>query len=591
MAKARSGTEGAHIRKRPREIFGGRDPYLLDIEPKDLKNLTKLLTMPKWVDPRAPDKEWRRDQRRRMDRLDYRLLKPRDLLTRAALKLGKQKIPYFPEPAPLCKLHDELDPRVVHNLMLMVANECTLRADKYRHACRYPTPKIHHVALPPEIEDWIDRLDRVTAQRLGGAYAFAEILRYMPKLSLSARMKGCTCEACLLAYIGGNDRVLADLWAGVKFREDSYKVHHRGREPRLLRIIESWLLHHDEESQTRIRIMRDKLLPNLEEARAIIIEHERVQDVAMRQMGKHSSSSHRHKGSHRSGRSKRQHGDRAPTSSSRPDKSSKDHRGKHADKRARPQSGRMTTEKGTTSSKESSTARPMTNWPSPFEFQVIEDEESKGSSRPTYSPPDSPLSPRNNGDYDEEHSGFVSPLTSDDGNNDASWNGRLAPPAGVQYPTTSQRHAFQDDGYGEFDEEDEELAAAEAWFERRTAHIDSTERGDIAEGISAFSAFQSPSAVPEALRPSYSREAEAEAEASDTDSWCSATVHTYVSQRPPTATQEPVPRPPSSRYTSDPISSRYSMAEAALHEEPPVPWEQWQKRFAHEETLARLEGR
>jgi hypothetical protein len=218
----------------------------------------------------------------------------------------------------------------------------------------------------------------------------------------------------------------------------------------------------------------------------------------------------------------------------------------------------------------------MTDWPSPFEFQFAED---KGVAIGT------PSTTSSISEYGAEAEDLpVSPVTAEGDYNRGCFDDHLRP-HDSQMP---RKYAFVDDedDFAGYDEEDEEQAAAEAWFHQRTGYLDSSERINLAQSLPAFSAYNAPSAVPEALhpRPRYAKEQEAD----ETTSWYSATVHTYVPKRGP---PEAMPRPSSSHYASAPRRSRYSTAEAALRKDPPVPWEQWEKRFVHEETLARLEGR
>ncbi|KAL2213363.1 hypothetical protein CC79DRAFT_22356 [Sarocladium strictum] len=559
-----------HVKRSNYEI-AGRDHFLLDLPKVVIEQLTQILNIPMDLDPERLPEEWRTKQEGLIINLDSRLLKPRDLLSRAAMAVGKHKIRYFPRPAHLCDVHKKLDPRVIHNLMLMVINECTTRSDKYRRACRYRVPKHSHGILPKEVEAWIDRLDQIFMLRLSDPHQFGKLYRYKARLPPHCYMKDC--EACALSVIGGNPDMLADLWAGLKFRRTAYEHHQRFKDPRLLRIIFEWVRHFDEETKAYIRSQRDKLLPHLDVARDIIVDANRRRTEAQRREGKHSKKP-KHSHSHGNNERRRSRKGRdGPSSLSRRAGKAAGNRGRQADTVVHPQSSNGKPQKASSRFDTTSTATQRMVWPSAHEFEVVMNEE-EIVKRST--PPVSAMSMSD----DEDQSHPVSPITEDG--------------ASYELPVTPipLEHMAMHDEYelGTSDSDDE--AAAATWFARRTAYLGPVERQQLAEALPAFSTYKAMSAVPESLSPVNQNLHEEHDGADDGGSWYSATVHTYVPRQGiADEGHHPVPRPSSSHYTSLPAQSRYGVAPATHVEHPMLVPEVWRRRFVDEDTLATMEGR
>lgn len=564
-------TYGKRLAKRSSYEIAGRDHFLLDLPKEVISQLTEVLHIPMDLDPERPSDAWCHTQEGLISNLDSRLLKPRDLLSRAAMAVGKHRIRYFPRPAYLCDVHKKLDPRVIHNLMLMVINECTTRSDKYRRACRCRSSKRSHGFLPKEVEAWIDRLDQIFMLRLSDPHQFSKLYRYKARLPPYCYMKDC--EACALSVIGGNPDMLADLWAGTEFRRVAYDDHERFRDPRLLRIITKWVNHFDEESRAYIRSQRDKLLPHLDIARGIIVEANRRRTEAQRHEGKRSKKP-KHPHSHRNDdrrRSRKQHDD--PSSPSRRAVKTAGNRGTQADTVVHPQSSDGKPKKASSRFDATSTATQRTAWPSAHEFEVVVNEGERIQC------PSSSVSAMSKSENDENPYS-VSPVTEDGASDDL-------PVTPIPLEHMHNEHELDNsDSYS-----DDEVAAA-TWFAFRTVHLDPSERQQLAEALPAFSTYKAMSAVPEPLSRVDRDLHEEHDGGEDGGSWYSATVHTYVPrQETAYGGHDPVPRPSSSHYTSVPAQSRYSVAPATRTEHPMFAPEVWRRRFVEEDTLATLEGR
>ncbi|POR37303.1 Uncharacterized protein TPAR_02494, partial [Tolypocladium paradoxum] len=229
-----------HKRMEPFGAEGGRfehfavadvDSGLKDISDEALDQLTRLLHL----GPDLRGEGWLLDQQRQMMELDPCLLRPKGLIDRLAISMGKHRAPFSPSRANLCLTHKPLDPRVVRKLMVLVADECTVHVDRFRSARAR-----HNVDVPPSVRCWLERMDSATALWLGRAQFEDMFQREAPRTGgpTSERRR---CEACIMAVVGGWPQMVMDLRAGLAARR-AYMAEKTGteRDPRLLRAVEAW---------------------------------------------------------------------------------------------------------------------------------------------------------------------------------------------------------------------------------------------------------------------------------------------------------------------------------------------------------------
>ncbi|KAL7800411.1 hypothetical protein V8C43DRAFT_327229 [Trichoderma afarasin] len=222
-----------------------RDLSLADVSDEALRQLTMLLYMDTadYFGHRATD--WLAKQEQQIEELDVTLLRPRNLLARLTLGLCGHRSPLYSEEPRLCTAHKALDSRIIRCILQLVADECTIQTNRYRSLRLKKT-------LKPSLEDWMERIDSITALWLGED-KFRHVLGY----PLRSEMPDCVrtkCEACMLAVIGGSSIYLTDLRASVLARQ-AYNTKLTGgeyRRPRLLRVIDSWISFFQEDCRKEI---------------------------------------------------------------------------------------------------------------------------------------------------------------------------------------------------------------------------------------------------------------------------------------------------------------------------------------------------
>lgn len=236
-----------------------RSRALRDVHLPALHGLTELLYMAPEVQPSRPPPSWLQVQSQMIGRLDPCVLRPRSLRVRVAISAGSHHIPHFPGGAVLCPTHRPLDPRVVRNLMLLVAHEFTRRADRFR-LWR------DDLDMADGPKRWLRRMDAETALWAGKKWyekMFGRSVDLPPEQTVYSR-----CEACILAAIGGRPQALADLRTSMVARQLSTgKPLDRAPEPRLLCVVNSWISWHSPQSEEQIRATSDELVPDIVELR------------------------------------------------------------------------------------------------------------------------------------------------------------------------------------------------------------------------------------------------------------------------------------------------------------------------------------
>ncbi|PNP78265.1 hypothetical protein FNYG_08211 [Fusarium nygamai] len=209
---------------------------LPDISSHQLDELTDLLWMDPGVNIAVPNKEWLLDQQARVAKLDKSNRRSTKLLARLSAKLESLSYRLGADGSPtacLCSAHHGLHPKLIRRLMLLIIAECTERIQTLRTWRQ-------RITYPNAVIAWLDRIDAVTGLWIGRK-AFNATFGY-ERISPTNLVVKSKCEACIMSVIGGRPQVLSDLRATLTTRRDRY-IEQGGRDPRLLRVIESWISH------------------------------------------------------------------------------------------------------------------------------------------------------------------------------------------------------------------------------------------------------------------------------------------------------------------------------------------------------------
>ncbi|KKP07575.1 hypothetical protein THAR02_00371 [Trichoderma harzianum] len=256
-----------------------RDPALADVSDEAIWQLTKLLYMDTtdYYGHQAGD--WLAKQEQQVEGLDVTLLRPRSLLARFTFGLCGHRLPHYSEEPRLCEAHKALDSRVIRCILQLVADECTIQTNRYRSLRLKKT-------LKPSLEDWMERIDSITALWLG-----EDKFRLVFGCHLRGEMPDCVrtkCEACMLAVIGGSSIYLTDLRASVLARQ-AYNTELMGREyrrPRLLRVIDSWISFFQGDCRKEICESSEAMVGDIVEMRTLARRRRDERDERRRKKGK-----------------------------------------------------------------------------------------------------------------------------------------------------------------------------------------------------------------------------------------------------------------------------------------------------------------
>ena len=232
-------------------VIADIDSGLKDMSDEALNQLTRLL----YLGPELRDKGWLIDQQRQLRALDPCLLRPKGLVDRLAISMGKRRGSVSPSRANLCLTHKPLDPRVVRKLMVLVADECTVQVDRFRNA----RARLN-VDMPPSVRCWLERMDSATALWLGRAQ-FEDMFQRETPWTGGPTSERQRCEACIMAVVGGWPQLLMDLRAGLVARR-AYTAEKTGteRDSRLLRVVEAWASIYGPTNQRRITVQSETLV-------------------------------------------------------------------------------------------------------------------------------------------------------------------------------------------------------------------------------------------------------------------------------------------------------------------------------------------
>ncbi|KAK4078741.1 uncharacterized protein Triagg1_3072 [Trichoderma aggressivum f. europaeum] len=256
-----------------------RDPALADVSDEALQQLTKLLYMDTsdYFGHRA--REWLVKQEQQVKGLDVALLRPRNLLARLTLGVCGYRLPIYSEGPRLCAAHEALDSKIIRCILQLVADECTMQTNRYRSL------RLKKM-LKPSLGGWMGRIDSITALWLG-----EDKFRRVFGCRLRGEMPDCAgikCEACMLAVIGGSSIHLTDLRANVLARK-AYGTELTGREckrPRLLRVIDSWMSHFQEDCRKDICECSEAMVSDIVEMRTMARRRRDRRDERRRRKGK-----------------------------------------------------------------------------------------------------------------------------------------------------------------------------------------------------------------------------------------------------------------------------------------------------------------
>lgn len=243
-------------RRRSKFVIADVDSRLGDVSDRRLDQLTRVL----FHDDTPQSRQWAADQEFLVKRLGGRLLRPRGLIPRLAIRMARHHVPFTPARASLCRVHRPLDPRLVRKLMAMVEEECTARVDGLR---RHRA----HLECEPLVDRWLGRMDAMTRLWLDGC-TLDELLDRDFSPRMGRRSENGRCEACMLAVVGGSAQMILDLTASVTARR-WYMADRRPDRPAppLLRVLVSWKRLYPAETQWVVEEESERLAERIYQLR------------------------------------------------------------------------------------------------------------------------------------------------------------------------------------------------------------------------------------------------------------------------------------------------------------------------------------
>ncbi|KAI8677341.1 hypothetical protein LRP88_09629 [Fusarium phalaenopsidis] len=221
----------------------------------DVRQITRLLRMPGEIVFSSPTQAWLEEQARGIGQLDESLRRSRKFLARISSRLDQ--LCAKPKEAQLCKAHYGLNPKLIRRHMVHIIAECTSRIDRLRLWRR-------RIPYPASVKAWLKRMDAVTGIWMG-AEVFRIVFGYAQAASCPKPVKS-GCEACIMSAIGGQDEALLVLRASLLSRTGGYGRKSR-KEPRLLRLLESWIDHFGRDRADAIRRQSEMLADTLRAVR------------------------------------------------------------------------------------------------------------------------------------------------------------------------------------------------------------------------------------------------------------------------------------------------------------------------------------
>ncbi|KAI1417480.1 hypothetical protein F5Y13DRAFT_58852 [Hypoxylon sp. FL1857] len=233
-----------------------------DISDGSVKRLTRVLCRRPEYGVAIPSRRWLIRQDEKLKALPTEVLRPSNLFKRLALKIVNSIDPSVIDPrAVLCKTHTALNPWLVRRLFLAIAYEVTVHTD----ALRSWKEKRDN----PVLAAFVGRVDAIAAlwtepSLYCQCYGTPPFENHMVFVQSS-------CEACILAALGANARVLADLRATLVDRVERRRPRKDGRpakEARLSRYVEEWINHLQPERAAKCKAMSETVLTQLRATRS-----------------------------------------------------------------------------------------------------------------------------------------------------------------------------------------------------------------------------------------------------------------------------------------------------------------------------------
>lgn len=212
--------------------------YIEDLTQEEVDHLTNYLRKPSYIHEIA----WQQAQICASAILPIRLLRSTSTLARLAAH-----IPFTTVQATLCPIHKYLHAPLLHNLIFQVKAEI---GTKIR---RLTTPEIK-ARLDPNVLTTLRRLESIHSLWLD-PQTYEKTFDVLPS---EPRYKSIEigCEACALAYIGGDVDILRDLKATLLSRTSRTEEK---RKPRLARFVDAWIAWSGDEGailQESVRLAR-----------------------------------------------------------------------------------------------------------------------------------------------------------------------------------------------------------------------------------------------------------------------------------------------------------------------------------------------
>ncbi|KAH8673778.1 hypothetical protein BX600DRAFT_215464 [Xylariales sp. PMI_506] len=228
-----------------------------------------------------PSQRWQTRQQEKVATLPKVLLRTKNILKKITLQIVDHiDRQLMPPAAVLCSCHARLNPYLIRNLFLLLAAEVSVHTDRLR-------------ALPTKdstLSDFIDRMDSINAYWMSRE-VFLKVFGQAPYDNRFVRVLS-GCEACILATVGANGRILADLHGQLLSRErrkEKKKSHRRlskKSKPRLLRVVDSWIGYLDMPSAEQVHKWSAELLkhftsiqPELRRHRSQVRKHRDVREL------------------------------------------------------------------------------------------------------------------------------------------------------------------------------------------------------------------------------------------------------------------------------------------------------------------------
>lgn len=252
--------------------------YLGDLSKDDVADLTRVLSRRPDYGIARPSTRWLSRQQSKIESLPKSLLRTTNLLHRLTISVAArierldenkdgQKI--LPPSAILCHTHHPLNPYLIRDILLHLANECS---GDYTNALRAWPGKT------PALAAFLTRIDSINAYWMSKE-AFQATFGAPPHDERFVRVLS-NCEACILAAIGANGRTLSDLHAWLKIRREANKKYNedakkrgsrrRKRSPRLHRLVEAWISHMKPDDAEAVYRGSHVLVPELRSAWSIL---------------------------------------------------------------------------------------------------------------------------------------------------------------------------------------------------------------------------------------------------------------------------------------------------------------------------------